>query len=664
MSDPHQLQLWPSGNFITRNAPFGTQDTPSTCVKITGSKYVPVIETRVKGSKADGYGVPRRLVVLDPIAEKPTRVDPTLLYSSFRSPRALATSSLSVQRTTPLGFRPDSKTAKLSPYSTLPPIQRHRTKNQMSTVFEPECWTLSPHNLLNGKDGDTGYLGKVDEPDFLNMHLLNNKETENELTSREVNIADTQTDNHFLPSDFDTDHKYLLNLLPRTLYLPTEPLKLSKDDELKLIRVLNKEMQGVHQNQLREIYTVLSAIDHKLTGWCSFQHLSFALTKKNLHISADLLRLIAAMFVSPDRHLSGINYEKVLSLLGTALKIADTNKPDEGQDELSSTANQPLLYEHQSHKENTSKYFNNCQNNILKDLIKDSPLPDQDIAKLIRISENQLLKVDHTINFDRLTVSFQAADRDHRETLSAAQIKDVCYHNHLPLEEWVIDQILHRCCDASIGQYNWHKFVAFLERVQPIHTGLRIPSSKKPLDYARNYPSPLANWPKATQNSPRETSAPPLWQKDETPPETDDQVYEQKTCKPLKDDLQQTRNASQMALKQDTSQPASRQRTDSQHTINMEAINKLKLQATSPLDEGSEPWFDRFMKLANALYKQDIDHTGFLPLEEVWKLVCTYNHMYHLNLSEEKIEKTLAQSMERGQVDLHQLLTTLGGVQG
>lgn len=153
----------------------------------------------------------------------------------------------------------------------------------MSTVFEPECWTLSPRNLLNGKDGDTGYLGKVDEPDFLNMHLLNNEETENELTSREVNIADTQTDNHFLPSDFDTDRKYLLNLLPQTLYLPTEPLKLSKDDELKLIRVLNKEMQGVHQNQLREIYTVLSAIDHKLTGWCSFQHLSFALTKKNVN---------------------------------------------------------------------------------------------------------------------------------------------------------------------------------------------------------------------------------------------------------------------------------------------------------------------------------------------------------------------------------------------
>lgn len=190
---------------------------------------------------------------------------------------------MSVQRTTPLGFRPDSKTAKLSPYSTLPPIQRHRTKNQMSTVFEPECWTLSPRNLLNGKDGDTGYLGKVDEPDFLNMHLLNNEETENELTSREVNIVDTQTDNHFLPSDFDTDRKYLLNLLPQTLYLPTEPLKLSKDDELKLIRVLNKEMQGVHQNQLREIYTVLSAIDHKLTGWCSFQHLSFALTKKNVN---------------------------------------------------------------------------------------------------------------------------------------------------------------------------------------------------------------------------------------------------------------------------------------------------------------------------------------------------------------------------------------------
>ena len=55
--------------------------------------------------------------------------------------------------------------------------------------------------------------------------------------------------------------------------------------------------------------------------------------------------------------------------------------------------------------------------------IKESPLPDQDIAKLIRISESQLLKADHTINFDRLAASFQMADRDHRETLSAAQVK-------------------------------------------------------------------------------------------------------------------------------------------------------------------------------------------------------------------------------------------------
>ena len=152
----------------------------------------------------------------------------------------------------------------------------------MSTVFEPECWTLSPRNLLNGKDCDAGYLGKVDEPDFLNQHLLNNEEIENELTSREVITTDTQTDDYFMTSDLDSDRKYLLSLLPRTVYFPTEPLKLSKDDELKLIRVLNKEMQGVHQNQLREVYTVLSTIDRKLTGWCSFQHLSFAFTKKNV----------------------------------------------------------------------------------------------------------------------------------------------------------------------------------------------------------------------------------------------------------------------------------------------------------------------------------------------------------------------------------------------
>lgn len=671
MSGPHQLQFWPPGNFITRNAPFGTQDTPSTCVKIIGSKYVPVVETRLKGSKADGYGGPRQLLVLDPIAEKPTRMDPALLSSNFQSPRTLAAMNSTIQRTTPLGFRPDSKTAKLTPYSTLPPIQRHRTKNQMSTVFEPESWTISPRHLFNGEDaGNAGYLGKVEEPDFLNQRLMNNIDIENESTTRDVITTDTQTDDNFLSSDMNADRKCLLGLLPRTLYLPTEPLILSKEDEFKLIRVLNKEMQGVHPNQLREIYTVLSAIDYKLTGWCSFQHLTFALTKKQVHISTDLLRLVAAMFVSPDRHLSGVNYEKILSLLGTALKMMDSNVgSDEGHDPVLSAANQPLLHYQQSQKTNSSKYFNNPHDHVSKDTIKDSPMPDQDIAKLIRISENQLLKADHTINFDRLAASFQMADRDHRETLSAAQIKEVCYQNRLTLEEWVIDQILLRCCDASIGQYNWHKFVSFLERVQPIHTGLRIPSSKKPRDYARNYPSPLANWPKATERSHGELSSQPLWQTDrETLTEKDEQIYEPKSGKTTRDSPHQKKNSMQMisnhSSNPETSQPASRQRTDSQHTINMEAINKLKSQVPSPLDEGMEPWFDRFMKLANALYKQDIEHNGFLPLEEVWKLVCTYNQLYRLNLSEEKIDKTLAQSMERGQVNLHQLLTTLGGVHG
>lgn len=44
--------------------------------------------------------------------------------------------------------------------------------------------------------------------------------------------------------------------------------------------------------------------------------------------------------------------------------------------------------------------------------------------------------------------------------------------------------------------FRWHAFLEFLSRVRPSNTGLPIPVSKRPLEYAKHYPEPVPNWPR------------------------------------------------------------------------------------------------------------------------------------------------------------------------
>ena len=53
---------------------------------------------------------------------------------------------------------------------------------------------------------------------------------------------------------------------------------------------------------------------------------------------------------------------------------------------------------------------------------------------------------------------------------------------------------------------SWQHFLEFIERVLPAHTGLKIPPSKRPLEYAIQYPEPGLNWPK--HETPRSSPIP------------------------------------------------------------------------------------------------------------------------------------------------------------
>ncbi|XP_036371375.1 uncharacterized protein LOC115226750 isoform X2 [Octopus sinensis] len=698
----HQT-IWPSGNFLARNAPFGTLDTPATTIKIIGSKYVPVLETKDKNSHFKGYRSSRRLLALDPISDKPTQINPTLLQANTNED-SQGNSSPNLMRKTPLGFRPDSKTMKLSPYSTLPPIARYRTKNQMSTVFEPECWTLPRKDFMNGREHSSGYLGKTEDPNYLTrqQHLQQQQRsvapgvTAESQRQQQLSLdiqhdvftdSNTQTDHpqqnlvtvnnnamttpaasvnnsasttedgaalhvlHAAHADHISDRQYLLGLLPKLPYLPSEPLRLNADTEIKLMKMLHDELATVHPNVLREIYMMLCTFDRRLTGWCRLQDISFTLSKMKVTISTDTLRLAASLFVAKD-YPGLVNYEKILSLFGAALKFGHNSNVVRNHIEKNS-----ILSQLQQPEDSPPKYFNN---NLEKpgDLPKgESPLPDQDIAKLIRAVERELRQVNYNINFDKLTSSFQTEDRNHRETLSADQIKRVCYRNSIPVSESLLDDILYRCCDVSNGQYSWHKFISFLERVQPIHTGLRIPSSKRPLEYAKNYLAPLPNWPKATQ-SPRDVTQKVL-------PTREQSLLAAGLPSNKRMDGNRERNTPQHQKDEDKSRLKDGEQMARGLSPNYgdrctDPMGTLKAQTGIIADDGS--WFDRFMKLANRLYAQDSDHAGFLPLDDVWSLVHASNSKYNLGLPELKIEHAIAESLDHNQVNLHSMLKQLGGI--
>ena len=43
---------------------------------------------------------------------------------------------------------------------------------------------------------------------------------------------------------------------------------------------------------------------------------------------------------------------------------------------------------------------------------------------------------------------------------------------------------------------SWRQYLEFLEKIYPTKTGLKIPQSKKPTEFAKHYPEPSSDWPK------------------------------------------------------------------------------------------------------------------------------------------------------------------------
>ncbi|KAL5021182.1 hypothetical protein ScPMuIL_000337 [Solemya velum] len=293
-------------NLTRLEAPFGTQDTPHMSVKIIGSKPVVVIENMPeqdemlndhspKGGRTQPY-------VINNVSEKPNNIDPRH-YGGFKEGYQSAqqdgfSSHIHGKATSYISQRPDSK--DLSPYLKQADIRKNRIRNEMSTVFQPESWTNEMHP---GIATDTEYKknfdsGRYDDVDYLTTDRRNGYSN--------MNRPNTDDDRIEL-------RKYDMGLIP------TDPITMTSEDETKLIRIVGKELSGCPHQKLKDVYLDVAAYDKQLSGWSTFEEFTKVMEKHGCFMTESTLRLVASMFVSPFQE-KKVNYEKMISFIGTAVK--------------------------------------------------------------------------------------------------------------------------------------------------------------------------------------------------------------------------------------------------------------------------------------------------------------------------------------------------------
>ncbi|KAK3796919.1 hypothetical protein RRG08_032225 [Elysia crispata] len=591
----------------TSNAPFGTYDTPSFKPRIIGGNMVNVIE-RPANTNLPKYEK------LSLISDKPNNIDPRALNDFNRrynqpyreGPSSRDSSPLRQteqhappryeedpfnQRTQPsrppafVSKRPDSKDISRR-YPTLAPIDGNRIKNhQMSTVFEPEAWTRRYH-----KDDSSSIASRHNGfPTSPLMHETRNYNP----PSTGSTAANSVTDEQF--------KSRLLAQIPRGVFLPDSPLVLTERDEMRLLSILAWELRPADPVKLRDVYLdITNTVDKQLFGYCGYQDLFHTLSRMNFQFPADLLQIVAALFVSDHRNQRDVNYEKFLSFVGVALKNKNTTKPSNtGNQYYTSNSNNQRKHSPIRHRPG-SPFFN-----------------DGGEAKLFRMIEEQLNENEYVIDFEKLIHSFQQEDRDVRGTLSADQIKGICFHHRIPIQESLIANMLQRCEDSNRDeQYKWWDFVRLLERVQPAKTGLTIPTSKRPLEYAKVQPAPAPSWPKGSNSyTPSWKMDPPISPRKEEVPDPNREIIS---------------------------------RMD-QELRDLER-NYEELKSKSPRRKEEAPWFKNFMAFADALYRQDERYEGSLPYSDVAEWTRMYNDSFQLDIPENVISTALNQSTKKGKL--------------
>ncbi|VDI16562.1 Hypothetical predicted protein [Mytilus galloprovincialis] len=665
-----------ANNLTTTTAPFATNHTPQIGIKIIGSKRVPVIENlntmEDRQNSPGGYGP--RVPPIQNIAENPTKIDPRLLaegtkgYFSAQRPGSNNieygednfSSNIQGKPTFANRTRPDSKT--LSPYNNLPPIRANRNKNQMSTVFESEPWIRRGESPKLANDTEYKY-SYLDRP--LSDRPLNGYHSENNF---KMNF---QSDQHFMPprktqSDNGNygasgEREFLLQrYLPTDRYdtykLPSDSAMFSAADEDLLVKIIGDELSHIQPDRLYNAYIEATKFDKQFMGWCSFDRVNQSLLSQNAAPHPDTLRLIASMFIDPS--IPGqVNYEKILKFIEYAMK-----------------RNYPDLFTKTQDGYGNSKYYNSSQQNN-SSLHGLEPFKEKETAKLLRMVHDALNETGYRLDIERLYRDFQSVDNK-RETLSKAQISDVLYQNRVPLQDSLLDHILHKF-QQSNGQYNWQQFLSFLEKVQSVQTGLPIPQSKRPLEYAKQYPPPHDSWPRAKE-SPRESPPPSNRNGYDSndyrePPLTE---RERRMLEKLRK-TEEAINGLKHRYKDRSPSPVHYHESETERERRVKAkINQIEdeiyelkfkdqiMREGMEVSEKGYNWSDKLLKLSGQLYAIDEQRgrsEGLIPYQVMIDKTMEFNKYAHMDIPYDVIVR-LAQEYknQRDQVDIFKFLDHLG----
>ncbi|XP_052089492.1 uncharacterized protein LOC127726190 isoform X9 [Mytilus californianus] len=691
-SERMEYDFMRANNLTTTTAPFATNHTPQIGIKIIGSKRVPVIENlntiEDRQNSPGGYGP--RVPPIQNIAENPTKIDPRLLaegtkgYFSAQRPgsnnieygerlfRPLMrlyspnnkeneednfSSNLHGKPTFANRTRPDSKT--LSPYNNLPPIRANRNKNQMSTVFESEPWIRRGESPKLANDTEYKY-SYLDRP--LSDRPLNGYHSENNF---KMNF---QSDAHFMPprkaqSDNGNygasgEREFLLQrYLPTDRYdtykLPSDSAMFSAADEDLLVKIIGDELSHIQPDRLYNAYIEATKFDKQFMGWCSFDRVNQSLLSQNAAPHPDTLRLIASMFIDPS--IPGqVNYEKILKFIEYAMK-----------------RNYPDLFTKTQDGYGNSKYYNSSQQNN-SSLHGLEPFKEKETAKLLRMVHDALNETGYRLDIERLYRDFQSVDNK-RETLSKAQISDVLYQNRVPLQDSLLDHILHKF-QQSNGQYNWQQFLSFLEKVQSVQTGLPIPQSKRPLEYAKQYPPPHDSWPRAKE-SPRESPPPSNRNGYDSNDYRDPPLTERE--RRMLEKLRKTEEAinglkhrykGYNSYREDPQTERERRilekmRKTEDEIYDIKHKNKIMREGMEVSEKGYN-WSDKLLKLSGQLYAIDEQRgksEGLIPYQVMIDKTMEFNKYAHMDIPYDVIVR-LAQEYknQRDQVDIFKFLDHLG----
>lgn len=621
-----ELDYQQSQMLLTRDAPFGTDDTPSLTEKIIGGRYVSVLE------RPYGQNVPR-YEKLSLVSDKPNHIDPRTLADFSRRYNKpyqdpFVKSQVVGRPTNMISKRPDSKDIS-SRYGVLPPIDENRLRNHVvSTVFEPEPWTRQFNSQQQERDrfGQRNTNGsRSEERDRKNgMKPLYDPAGTGAYGSRGhsdsgVNGVRQSYDGELSYRRPEPEHRQLTNeeflrklqgMLPQNVFLPSNPLVLSEDDEVRLIQVIAEELRSVSPLKLRDVYLdIANTADKNLSSFCQYQELYYSLNRQMVSIPGDLLQVTAAMFVSPDRNTRDVNYEKFLSFVGLALKQAEEAKHNDR--------------------------YNRPRTPVEKQV--DNYFADSEHAKLVSTIQQQLDNNDFVIDLGKLEAEMLHADKMGKGILDLRTVLDVCYQLNIPLQNSILNRTLQRCrLNSYEDKYRWRQFMDILRKAQAVNR-----ANVEPVRIQQSYrdPSPLP-----PQYSPTLAKKPvtPLWMRDHPPAdhrttyrEGYDRDYEQ----------------------------GSREEVISRMDQEIKTLERNYEDIKERLKPKSEnAWFNNFMEFANALYKQDERYEGDLPADDVYRWTKMYNETGNLGIEDHQISKALSDSSKSGKVNIHTYLMKLGNV--